>query len=46
MDDDIVKERWNMPEEEDEDGFWGFEDLECECDTSSSISPEDSISIS
>ncbi|PKI50688.1 hypothetical protein CRG98_028925 [Punica granatum] len=42
------KERWAMPEEEEEDQeeFWGFEDLECECDSSfsSSISPEDSIS--
>lgn len=43
---EIVKERWTMPDgEEDDDVFWGFEDLECECDTSSSISPDDSISI-
>ncbi|KAK4757260.1 hypothetical protein SAY87_007387 [Trapa incisa] len=38
-------ERWSMPEEEEEDQeeFWGFEDLECECDSSfsSSISQEE-----
>ncbi|KAK4769546.1 hypothetical protein SAY86_027696 [Trapa natans] len=41
-------ERWSMPEEEEEEQeeFWGFEELECECDSSfsTSISPEDSIS--
>ncbi|XP_021810026.1 probable receptor-like serine/threonine-protein kinase At5g57670 [Prunus avium] len=43
---DIDKERWKMPEEEEEqDEFWGFEDLENECNNSSfSISPHDSIS--
>lgn len=42
-------ERWSMPEEEEEEQeeFWGFEDLECECDSSFSslISQEDSTSI-
>ncbi|XVE71836.1 hypothetical protein DITRI_Ditri10aG0183500 [Diplodiscus trichospermus] len=39
------KERWKMPEEEEEqEEFWGFEDLEYECHTSFSVSPEDSIS--
>ncbi|KAK4757608.1 hypothetical protein SAY87_018909 [Trapa incisa] len=40
-------ERWSMPEDEEEqEEFWGFEDLECECDGSfsSSISQEDSMS--
>lgn len=42
---DIDKERWKMPEEEEQDEFWGFEDLEYECNNSSfSISPHDSIS--
>lgn len=42
---EIDKERWKMPEEEeDQQEFWGFEDLEYECDTSFSISPQDSIS--
>ncbi|PQM36645.1 putative receptor-like serine/threonine-protein kinase [Prunus yedoensis var. nudiflora] len=43
---DIDKERWKMPEEEEEqDEFWGFEDLEYECNNSSfSISPHGSIS--
>ncbi|CAK9155768.1 unnamed protein product [Ilex paraguariensis] len=41
----IDKERWKMPEEEEEpEQFWGFEDLECECDSSFSTSPQDSIS--
>lgn len=40
-------EKWEIPEEEEEDEFWGFEDLESESDTSSfSISPQDSISTS
>lgn len=46
------KDRWEMPEEkeeEEQDEFWGFEDLECvceyECDSSFSISPRDSISL-
>ncbi|OAY31956.1 probable receptor-like serine/threonine-protein kinase At5g57670 [Manihot esculenta] len=42
---EMDKERWKMPkEEEQEEEFWGFEDLECECDSSFSISPQDSIS--
>ncbi|PON75898.1 Mitogen-activated protein kinase kinase kinase [Parasponia andersonii] len=40
---EIDQERWKMPEEEQEE-FWGFEDLEYECDSSFSISPQDSIS--
>lgn len=42
---EIDQERWKMPEEEeeDQDEFWGFEDLEYECDSSFSISPQDSI---
>ncbi|KAM7469227.1 hypothetical protein LguiA_007410 [Lonicera macranthoides] len=41
------KERWKMEDEEEEehDEFWGFEDLECEFDSSFSTSfHEDSIS--
>ncbi|KAL5549180.1 hypothetical protein UlMin_004411 [Ulmus minor] len=43
---DLDKERWKMPEEEEEvqDEFWGFEDLEYDCDSSFSISPQYSIS--
>ncbi|KAK3221531.1 hypothetical protein Dsin_008556 [Dipteronia sinensis] len=42
---ELEKERWKMPEEEeDEQEFWGFEDLEYECDTSFTVSPQDSIS--
>ncbi|EXB55396.1 putative receptor-like serine/threonine-protein kinase [Morus notabilis] len=43
---EIEEEKWKMPEEEeeDQDEFWGFEDLEYECDSSFSISPQDSIS--
>ncbi|GLT97503.1 hypothetical protein SLE2022_150620 [Rubroshorea leprosula] len=37
-------ERWKMPEEEDQEEFWGFEDLEYECDASLSVSPQHSIS--
>lgn len=40
---EIDKERWKMAEEE-VDEFWGFEDLEYECNTSFSISPHDSLS--
>ncbi|KAK6248060.1 hypothetical protein QUC31_019625 [Theobroma cacao] len=44
---DTDKERWKMPEEEeDQEEFWGFEDLEYECHSSFSVSPEDSISTS
>lgn len=34
MEGEIDIERWKMPDEdeEEEDEFWGFEDLECECD--------------
>ncbi|CAM8927940.1 unnamed protein product [Rhodiola kirilowii] len=33
--DDIDEERWKMPDEEEGHGeFWGFEDLESECDSS------------
>lgn len=44
--DQIDKEKWKMPEEEEEDQeeFWGFDDLEYECDSSFSVSPQDSIS--
>lgn len=43
---EIDEEKWKIPEEEEEDQeeFWEFEDLEYECDTSFSISPQDSIS--
>jgi hypothetical protein len=41
--DQVEKERWKMPEEEDQEECWGFEDLEYESDGSSS-SPHDSIS--
>ena len=42
---EIDEERWKMPEEEEEqEEFWGFDDLECESDTSFSTSPHDSIS--
>ncbi|KAI3444171.1 hypothetical protein Pfo_000836 [Paulownia fortunei] len=46
LEEELDKEKWKMPEkEEDQEEFWGFEDLECECDTSSfSTSPHDSIS--
>lgn len=49
--DGVDKDRWKIPEEEehqqDQEEFWGFEDLECECydnNTSFSTSPLDSIS--
>lgn len=39
-------EGWNMPvEEEEQEEFWGFEDLEYECNSSLSVSPRDSISM-
>ncbi|KAH7544671.1 hypothetical protein FEM48_Zijuj01G0010500 [Ziziphus jujuba var. spinosa] len=42
---EMDEEKWNVPEEEeDQDEFWGFEDLEYECNSSLSISPRDSIS--
>ncbi|PIA26185.1 hypothetical protein AQUCO_09600029v1 [Aquilegia coerulea] len=44
VDSEMDKEKWKMPEEaEDEEEFWGFEDLECECDSSFSTSPLNSI---
>lgn len=45
LEEEINEERWKMPEEDEEqEEFWGFEDLECECDSSFSTSPHDSIS--
>ncbi|KAK8601958.1 hypothetical protein V6N13_058373 [Hibiscus sabdariffa] len=44
MERETDKERWKMPEEEEQEEFWGFEDLEYECHTSFSVSPDDSIS--
>ncbi|OMO51289.1 putative ATP binding protein, partial [Corchorus olitorius] len=45
MEGDTDKEKWKMPEEEeDQEEFWGFEDLEYECHSSFSVSPEDTIS--
>ncbi|GMJ07150.1 receptor-like cytoplasmic kinase VI_A2 [Hibiscus trionum] len=44
MEGETDKERWKMPEEEEQEEFWGFEDLEYECHTSFSVSPDDSIS--
>lgn len=41
--DQVEKERWKMPEEEDQEECWGFEDLEYESD-GSFASPHDSIS--
>lgn len=37
MEMEVDEERWKMPEEEDQE-FGGFEDLECECDSSCSVS--------
>uniref|UniRef100_A0A7N0V355 Protein kinase domain-containing protein n=1 Tax=Kalanchoe fedtschenkoi TaxID=63787 RepID=A0A7N0V355_KALFE len=34
FDDHVDEERWKMPEEEGQGEFWGFEDLESECDSS------------
>lgn len=46
MEGEIDKERWKMPfEEEEEDEFWGFEDLEYECDSSSSTSLQDDFHV-
>lgn len=45
LEEEIDKERWKMPKEQEQEEFWEFEDLEYdECDTSFSISPQDSIS--
>ncbi|KAL6977760.1 non-specific serine,threonine protein kinase [Sarracenia purpurea var. burkii] len=42
---EMDRERWKMPEEEDQEEFWGFEDLECECDSSFSASLHHTTSI-
>ncbi|CAL5328556.1 unnamed protein product [Camellia sinensis] len=40
---EMDREKWKMPkEEEEEEEFWGFEDLECECDSSFSTSTRSS----
>lgn len=49
LEEEIDKTRWHMPDEEDQEEFWGFEDdLECvACDDdsfSSTTSPHDTIS--
>ncbi|KAL3532791.1 hypothetical protein ACH5RR_006312 [Cinchona calisaya] len=45
LQEEINEERWKMPDEDEEqEEFWGFEDLECECDSPFSTSPHDSIS--
>ncbi|XP_042492624.1 probable receptor-like serine/threonine-protein kinase At5g57670 [Macadamia integrifolia] len=44
MNGEMDKDKWKMPEEVEE-GFWGFEELECECDSTFSTSPLDSMSI-
>ncbi|KAI5675323.1 hypothetical protein M9H77_06273 [Catharanthus roseus] len=42
---EIEEERWKMPkEEEEQEEFWGFEDLEYECYSSFSTSPHDTLS--
>lgn len=43
---EVDKDKWKMPEkeEEEQDEFWGFEDLEYECDSSFSTSPHDTFS--
>lgn len=47
VDGKAIQENWRMVEEPEEDeAFWGFEDLECECDSSFSTSPSNSISTS
>ncbi|OVA19004.1 Protein kinase domain [Macleaya cordata] len=46
VDGEMIKENWKMPEEVEEEEFWGFEDLECEFDSPFSTSPLDSISAS
>ncbi|KAG6739722.1 hypothetical protein POTOM_057337 [Populus tomentosa] len=44
LEEEMDKERWKIPKEDEQEQFWGFEDLEHECDSSCSISPQDSIS--
>lgn len=45
LEEEINEDKWKMPEEDEEqEEFWGFEDLECESDNSFSTSPHDSIS--
>lgn len=42
MEREIDKERWKIPNEDDEeDEFWSYEDLECECDSAFSTSLHD-----
>lgn len=42
MEGEIDKERWKIPnEDEEEDEFWSYEDLECECDSAFSTSLHD-----
>ncbi|KAK4257694.1 hypothetical protein QN277_007251 [Acacia crassicarpa] len=45
---EMNKEKWKMPEEEEEqeEEFWGFEDLECEYESSFSLTLPDSIASS
>lgn len=49
IEDELDKNRWKMPDEETEeqDDFWGFEDLEFEFYDSSTSSPSvlDSVSV-
>ncbi|KAI3932594.1 hypothetical protein MKW98_012565 [Papaver atlanticum] len=44
VDGEMTKESWNLPEEVEEEEFWGFDDLECEFDSPNSTSPLNSIS--
>nr|TKS10684.1 putative receptor-like serine/threonine-protein kinase [Populus alba] len=44
LEEEMDKERWKIPKEDEQEQFWGFEDLEHECDSSCSVSPQDSIS--
>ncbi|KAG5225764.1 receptor serine/threonine-protein kinase [Salix suchowensis] len=44
LEEEMDKERWKIPEEEEQEEFWGYEDLEHECDSSFSNSPQDSTS--
>ncbi|MCL7050435.1 hypothetical protein MKW94_011037 [Papaver nudicaule] len=44
VDGEMTKENWKMPDEVEEEEFWGFEDLECEFDSPDSTSPLNSIS--
>ncbi|EYU37320.1 hypothetical protein ABFS82_10G138000 [Erythranthe guttata] len=44
MEDELDKEKWKMPDEEEEE-FWGFEDLECEYDDDDDVTSSFSTSI-